>query len=155
MRIATSRGSWAGSNARESGKTKRRLQMAGLCIVFVWFFFGGIAHFLFTDALLGIVPPYVPYPLAAIYLSGVLELLGSIAILPRRTRTAAGNGLILLTICVTPANLYMWMNPQLFPRISETVLGLRLLIQVLLIGCIWWSTRQVAHTRKWKSDFWS
>jgi uncharacterized membrane protein len=42
---------------------------------------------------------------------------------------------------VTPANIYMWMNPQLFPTISETLLTVRLFVQVLLLACIWWSTR--------------
>jgi uncharacterized membrane protein len=46
-----------------------------------------------------------------------------------------------LTICVTPANVFMWMNPQLFPSMSETLLGVRLVVQVALLACIWWSTR--------------
>ena len=29
-------------------------------IVFIWFFFGGIAHFVFTEAEMRIVPPYIP-----------------------------------------------------------------------------------------------
>jgi hypothetical protein len=34
----------------------------------------------------------------------------------------------------------MWMNPDLFPDISEPLLAVRLLIQVLLLACIWWSS---------------
>jgi uncharacterized membrane protein len=119
----------------------QKLKWLGLAIVFLWFFVGGVAHFTSTETFLRIVPPYVPFALAAVYVSGIFELIGAIGIWPSRTRQWAGNGLIVLTIAVTPANVYMWTNPQLFPNISETVLGVRLIVQALLIACIWWSTR--------------
>jgi len=124
----------------------QKLKWVGLTIVFLWFFVGGIAHFTSTEMFVQIVPPYIPFALAAVYVSGVLELVGAIGIWPPRTRQWAGNGLMALTIAVTPANVYMWMNPQLFSNMSETVLGVRLIVQVLLIACIWWSTR-TASTR--------
>jgi uncharacterized membrane protein len=122
-----------------------KIRYLGLAFVFVWFFAGGIGHFALTDYFLRIVPPYVPFPLAAVYVSGVFELIGAMAILMPRTRALAGIGLIVLTICVTPANIYMWMHPQLFRGISETLLGARLFIQVLLIACIWWATQPLKN----------
>jgi uncharacterized membrane protein len=118
-----------------------KLKYVGLAIVFLWFFFGGIGHFRSSAFFLSIVPPYIHFPLAVVYISGVFELIGAIAIWVPRLRSAAGIGLIVLTICVTPANIYMSMNPQLFPTVSETFLNVRLVVQVLLIACIWWSTR--------------
>jgi len=120
----------------------KQFKWLGLAIVFAWFFIGGVAHFTSSDMFVRIVPPYVPYALAVVYVSGVLELLGAIGIWIPRTRTWAGNGLIALTICVTPANIYMWMNPHLFSNISETILVVRLIVQIVLIACIWWSTRE-------------
>jgi uncharacterized membrane protein len=87
------------------------------------------------------VPPYVPLPLAAVYVTGVLELIGAVAIWVPRWRSWAGIGLMILTVCVTPANIYMWMNPELFPDISPSALGWRLVAQVVLLAVIWWSTR--------------
>ena len=113
----------------------------GLAFVCLWFGYGGIGHFISTAFFVRIVPPYVPYPLAVVYVSGVFEILGAIGIWLPRWRKWAGNGLFALTIAVTPANIYMSMNPQLFPNISETVLTIRLFVQVLLLACIWWSTR--------------
>lgn len=124
----------------------QKLKWVGRAIVFLWFFIGGVAHFTSTEMFVRIVPPYVPGALAAVYVSGVFELLGAIGICIPRTREWAGNGLIALTICVTPANVYMWMNPHLFTNISETLLGVRLIVQVLLIACIWWSTRSQRAT---------
>ena len=113
----------------------------GLALVFVYFFGGGIAHFLSTEMFVRIVPPYIPFPRAVVYVSGVFELLGAVGICIPRWRQRAGNGLIALTLCVTPANVYMWMNPQLFPTMSEALLFWRLPMQVVLLALIWWSTR--------------
>ncbi|MGB1581722.1 MAG: DoxX family protein, partial [Nevskiales bacterium] len=87
-----------------------------LGFVFAWFFCGGIGHFLATDFFVSIVPPYIPWPLAAVYVSGVLELLGALGILLPATRRLAGWGLILLTLAVSLANIHMWLNPTLFPE---------------------------------------
>jgi uncharacterized membrane protein len=116
-------------------------KLAGVLVVSAWFALGGIAHFLATDGFVRIVPPYVPFPLEVVYLTGVFELLAAAAIWIPAWRRATGVALFIFTICVTPANLYMSMNPQLFPNISATVLNVRLVIQVLLLACIWWSTR--------------
>ena len=113
----------------------------GLTLVFLYFFVGGIAHFASTDTFVRIVPPDIPWPLAAVYVSGVFEILGAIGIWSPAWRQRAGNGLILLTLCVTPANVYMWMNPQHFPTMSESALFWRLPLQVVLLALIWWSTR--------------
>jgi uncharacterized membrane protein len=119
----------------------------GLAIVFCWFFFGGIGHFMATEFFVNIVPPFVPYPHAAVYVSAVFELLGALGVLIPATRRWAGYGLILLTLCVSPANVYMWMYPERFPEFSPVFLSLRLLIQVLLLACIWWSTQESRPTR--------
>jgi uncharacterized membrane protein len=114
---------------------------AGLTVVFVWFFIGGITHFALTQFYLRIVPPYIPFPLAAVYVSGAFELIGALAILSRNTRPLAGIGLMALTVLVTPANIYMAQHPGLFPNIPFWMLIARLPLQVLLLWLIWWSTR--------------
>ena len=118
-----------------------RARKAALALVFAWFFVGGIGHFVAPAFFMKIVPPQLPYPLALVYISGFFELLGALGLLPAKTRRAAGIGLILLTIAVTPANVYMWLNPQLFPRIPEILLLLRLVLQLALLGLIAWATQ--------------
>jgi len=119
----------------------RYARYLGLTIVFAWFFLGGISHFTNVDFFLAIMPPYVPFPLAAVYVSGVFEILFAIGILIPTTRAWAGNLLILLTLAVTPANVHMWLHPDLFPDVAPALLSIRLVIQVLLLLLIWWSTR--------------
>jgi uncharacterized membrane protein len=117
----------------------RKGQIAGLGFVFIWFFVGGIMHFIATDTEARIVPPYIPWPVAAVLVSGVFELLGAAGILIRRTRRAAGVGLFLLTLAVTPAHIYMLQRPELFP-VPLWALWLRLPIQAALLWLIAWST---------------
>lgn len=111
-----------------------------LGIVFAWFFLGGIGHFVVTDFFVAIVPPYIPEPRLMVYVSGVFELLGAVGVLLPLTRRWAGYGLFLLTLAVTPANLHMFLHPELFPGFSPALLGLRLVVQVALLAGILWST---------------
>jgi uncharacterized membrane protein len=116
----------------------------GLAIVFAWFMGGSITHFTNPQFFVSIMPPYIGYHLELVYISGVFEIIGAIGILIPRFRKWAGNGLILLVILVSPANVHMWLNPDLFPDVPEVFLSLRLVIQLLLLGLIWWSTRAIS-----------
>ena len=120
---------------------KRTMKYAGLAVVSLFFLVGGRAHFTSTEFFVSIVPPYVPMPRLTVYVTGVLELIGAIAIWIPAWRSWAGIGLFALTVCVTPANIYMWLNPQLFPTINPAFLSWRLVAQVVLLAIIWWSTR--------------
>jgi len=116
-----------------------RWRIAGIVFVFLWFFLGGIAHFTLTQTEMRIVPPYIPWPRAAVLVSGVFELLGAAGLVWNITRRAAGIGLFLLTLAVTPAHIYMLQRPELF-GVPYWALILRLPIQVALLALIEWST---------------
>ncbi len=118
------------------------VRYAGLAVVFAWFFGGGISHFTNADFFIAIVPPWWPWPSFAVYASGVFEVLLAILIVWPKTRSLAGLGLIALTLAVTPANVHMWLHPEQFPEVSEAALSIRLVVQVLLLALIWWSTRR-------------
>ena len=114
-----------------------------LGFVFSWFFVGGIAHFVFTDFEMGIVPPWLPLHRVLVLVSGVFELLGAVGILFGYTRSVAGWGLVVLTAAVTPANIYMLQQAAHYPAIPVWALMLRLPFQAVLVAGIWWSTRSV------------
>ncbi len=102
----------------------------------------GINHFLNPAFYVRIMPPVLPVPLVLIYLSGVLEIaLGILLLIPRFKRFAAW-ALIALLIAIFPANIYMAMNPQIFPEFSPTALYARLPLQLVLIGLMFWFTRK-------------
>jgi uncharacterized membrane protein len=115
------------------------LKRIGLIVVFLWFLFGGVAHFALTEVEMRIVPPVIPWPRAVVLISGVFELLGALGILIPTTRRVAGIGLFLLTIAVTPANVYMLQHAELFD-VPRWALIVRLPFQVVLLALILWST---------------
>jgi uncharacterized membrane protein len=115
------------------------LKRIGLIVVFLWFLFGGVAHFALTEVEMRIVPPVIPWPRAVVLISGVFELLGAAGIMIPTTRRAAGIGLFLLTIAVTPANVYMLQHSELF-NVPRWGLIVRLPFQVALLALILWST---------------
>ena len=118
-----------------------RWQRAAMVFVFLWFFFGGLAHFVATDLEMRVVPPWVPDPRDVVLLTGALELLGAFGLLIPWTRRAAGWGLILLTIAVTPANVYMLHIHDQFPSVPEWLLWARLPLQLVLLALIRWGSR--------------
>ena len=121
--------------ALPDGHWRRR----ALVLVFLWFFIGGVAHFTATTLEMRIVPPSIPWPRAAVLVSGALELIGAAGLVWPRTRRAAGVLLFLITIAVTPANVYMLQHAELF-QVPRWVLVGRLPLQVALLWLIAWST---------------
>lgn len=115
-----------------------RARLIGLGFVFLWFLIGGVAHFAATAIEMRIVPPYIPWPRAAVLISGAFELLGAVGLLVHSTRRAAGIGLFMLTIAVTPANIFMLQRPYLF-AVPYWALILRLPVQVGLLMLIVWT----------------
>ncbi len=115
----------------------------GLALLSIFFVGAGVAHFVNTEFFVSIVPPYLPAPLALVYVSGVFEILGGVGVLLPATRRAAGIGLVALLIAVFPANLHMALNPDGFVAqgIPYWSLYARLPVQLLFIGWTWWATR--------------
>ncbi len=126
----------------------RKKHRAATAFIFLWFFLGGIAHFVFLDAEMRIVPPWFPWPRTAVLASGVFELLGAAGLLWPPTRRLAAWGLFALTIAVTPAHVYMLQQPQLFPSIPYWALVLRLPLQLALLGLIAWLA---LHSPRWRA----
>jgi uncharacterized membrane protein len=108
----------------------------------VLFIAAGINHFLNTATYLSIMPPYLPWHLELVYISGIAESALGVLLLIRRYAVWAGWGLVALCIAVFPANLHMAMHADLYPAIPELAMWLRLPAQGLLIAWSWWYTRE-------------
>ena len=126
-----------------------RWQRVALFVVFFWFFFGGIAHFALTDLEARIVPPQIPDPRDVVLISGILELAGAFGLLLPWTRRTAGWGLFLLTLAVTPANIYMLHIHDQFPQVPVWLLWLRLPLQLVLLWLILWGSRWRVDRRRY------
>lgn len=101
----------------------------------------GLMHFIKPDFFLKIMPPYLPFHLELVHLSGACEITCGIGLLiPRLSRIAAW-GTIALLIAVFPANIYLYQHQEIVPA-SPTVHFLRLLLQGLLILMAYWQTQR-------------
>ena len=127
----------AGPSAGQTWRNSR-LWYAALGFVFLWFSLGGVAHFAFIQAEMRIVPPWVPWPRAAVLVSGAFELIGAAGLLWHGSRRSAAWGLFALTLAVTPAHFYMLQQPELFPSVPYWALVARLPLQVALLAIIAW-----------------
>ncbi|MBB4198941.1 hypothetical protein CCR94_15715 [Rhodoblastus sphagnicola] len=103
------------------------------------FFTSGLGHLFAPSFFLAIMPPSLPLHREAVFISGVFELLGAVGLMIPSLRRASGLGLFVLTILVTPANIYMWWRADLFPQFSSTLLFWRLPAQLVLLGLIYWA----------------
>ena len=121
------------------------LKLSVRVITAVFFAGVGVHHFLDPTPYLAIMPPYLPWHLELVYVSGVFEILGGMGLLWVRTRRTAAFGLIALLIAVYPANLHMLLNDVYLPDMPKErwILWLRMPLQfvfalsVLWVGEIW------------------
>lgn len=105
------------------------------------FIAAGANHFIHTPFYVSIMPAYLPWPLALVYISGIAEIgLGGLLLFERWSRSAAW-GLIALLIAIFPANIHMALHPELYPWASPLGLWLRLSLQGALIAWAYWYTR--------------
>jgi len=118
-----------------------RWQRVALWFVIAWFFFGGLAHFAFTELEASIVPPQIPDATDVVLGTGVLELAGALGLMLPWTRRLAGWCLFALTLAVTPANVYMLHAHDQFPSVPVWLLWLRLPLQLVLLWLIVWGSR--------------
>jgi len=70
----------------------------------------GVMHFVNPAFFVSIMPPFLPYHLELVYISGVFEILGGLGVLVPPVRKWAAYGLIALLIAVFPANIQMLVN---------------------------------------------
>ncbi|HEX4412647.1 MAG TPA: hypothetical protein VH107_03395 [Lacipirellulaceae bacterium] len=123
---------------------------AALCIATALLFISaGITHFAKPGIFVHIVPPFLPWPLALVLVSGFFEIAGGLGLLVPALRSAAGIGLIALLVAVYPANIYMAISGVPFGDTQVPWWGhaIRLPLQFVMIAQVYW----VADLRRSKS----
>lgn len=106
------------------------------------FFAGvGVSHFTDPQPFLSIMPPYLPWHLELVYISGFFEICGGVGLLIPATRRAAAWGLIALLAAVFPANIHMLVNEVYLEGMPQEkwLLWLRLPFQFLFAAAVVWT----------------
>ena len=119
------------------------LKLITIVIMAYFYISVGIKHFTEPEWFLQIYPPFLPFGLAAVYVSGFFEVLFGIMLLIPKTRYYAGWGLIALLIAVFPANIYLAYTNGAAMDISAAVAWGRLPFQALFIGLAYWHSKDV------------
>ncbi|HEY9401699.1 MAG TPA: DoxX family protein [Pyrinomonadaceae bacterium] len=110
----------------------------------VFFAFTSIGHFIRTEEMSEMLPPFVPYRRGLIYLTGVLELLGATGVWIPRLMRVTGLCLILMLIGVLPSNIYSAVNRVEFGGhdAGPAYLLLRVPFQLFVICWTYYATEQ-------------
>jgi uncharacterized membrane protein len=118
-------------------------QRIGVALAAIFYVVAGALHFLKPEPYLRIMPPYIPWHVAMVRVSGGFEILGGLGLLVSATRRAAAWGLVALLIAVFPANIYMATHPieAGAASIAPVLRWGRLPLQLLLIWWLLWCTK--------------
>ena len=98
----------------------------------------GVAHLAAPDKLLAITPSWVPFAPQVIFVTGLCEVAGAVALVTRPLRKPAGIALAAYALCVWPANFKHAIDQIDLPHISNSWFypGPRLALQPVII---WWA----------------
>lgn len=111
------------------------------------FTYTGVMHFVRPKMYEAIMPPQLPAHKELVAISGVVEIVGGLSVLPARTRRLARWFNLGWLAAVFPANVYMALHPDEVAergvpadRIPRALLYLRLPIQGLFALWVWRAT---------------
>ncbi|CAL1520472.1 hypothetical protein [Chitinophaga sp. MM2321] len=68
--------------------------------------FTALGHFMFPKGMAMMIPPFIPYKTALVYITGIAEVLLGLALLFPALRPYTGYVLIVFFILILPANIY-------------------------------------------------
>jgi uncharacterized membrane protein len=118
-----------------------RTKLVLLWVMSAFYVLGGVYHLVNPGFYLPMMPPYLPWHLELVQLSGVAEIVLGIGVLIPSLRRAAALGLIALLIAVFPANLHIAMHDVPLAGAAEGA-GIwnwvRLPLQAVFIAWAWW-----------------
>lgn len=101
----------------------------------------GVLHFTHDAVFVAMMPPYLPWHLELVWLSGVFEVLGGLGLLVPWSRRFAAWGLLALLVAVFPANIHMAVNEVYLPVdwLPQSAIGLwlRLPYQAVIAAQVW------------------
>lgn len=106
-------------------------------VLALFIIFAGIQHFVKPEVFLPFVPSFLPYPMAIIYVSGIIEIILGITLFLRKKYAKYGAlGILFLMLLFLP--IHIWDVFSETPAIGSYNKALvRLLMQFVLIALAW------------------
>ena len=122
---------WTGARRhRGAGARAARAALAAMLVL------TGMAHFVSTDAMAQMLPPFLPFATALVYATGLLELAAAALLLWRITHPTPwlGWALAAFFLALLPANVYSAVAEVGLGGHGPVYLWFRVPLQVLFIG---------------------
>ena len=119
-----------------------KIKRASIVLASAFYVLVGIQHFVNPHWFVPIVPPYLPYPLWLVYISGFSEIILGLLLLIPPMRFIAGWGLVLFLIAVFPANIYVAQTNGQAMNTTPIIAWARLPFQLVFIAIAYWHTRK-------------
>lgn len=125
---------WVLTLAHVQGTLPGRL---GVALVFA---FTALGHFVKTQPMVQMLPPWVPLRVPMIYVTGVLELCAAVCILVPQWSRMTGILLCLFLLLLLPSNVYAAYQRVDFGGhgAGPMYLLVRVPLQFFLMGWVWW-----------------
>ena len=113
----------------------------------------GIKHFTEPEIFIAITPPFIYFREAAVYFTGLIEIVGGALLLINKYRKKGGALMTILLLLVFPANIYLVFSEeaQMVFQGTRADAIIRLPFQVPLILIAYWHSKDRAS--KWVELF--
>ncbi|MFT3823821.1 MAG: hypothetical protein QM731_07865 [Chitinophagaceae bacterium] len=113
-------------------------QLAGAIAMGIMLLFTSLGHFMFAKGMSMMLPPFIPFKTALVYLTGIIEIAAAIGLFIPSTRPVTGWLLIIFFILILPANIYGAIKHIDFEKAAlngngPSYLWFRIPLQVLFI----------------------
>ena len=118
------------------------VKVLSIYLMGIFYVIVGIKHFQDSRWFVQIIPPILPYKYELVYMSGFCEVLLGILLMIPRFQSIAAKGLIVLLICVYPANIYLAQTNGGALGISPLIAWGRLPFQFVFIGLAYWHSKE-------------
>jgi uncharacterized membrane protein len=118
-------------------------------------FLTALGHVLFTSGMAMMIPPFIPYRTALVYITGVMEVLMGLALLFPTLRRYAGYALIIFFILILPANIYqsvtyLNMKNGTYDGPGPVYLWFRIPLQLFFIAWVYYAAVRKPRTSEMK-----
>ena len=118
------------------------IKMVSIYIMSIFYIQIGVKHFTNPTWFMQIMPPYLPFHIELVYISGAFEIILGMMLIFSKTRYYAAWGLIMLLIAVFPANIYLAQTNGAAMGTTAAIAWGRLPFQAIFIGIAYWHSKE-------------
>ncbi|MEO7020724.1 MAG: hypothetical protein ABI234_11285 [Ktedonobacteraceae bacterium] len=119
----------------------QKLKTTSRTVQGILYMLAAVPHFVAVDTELKLIPSFLPWRRAALYITGIFEFLGGLGLLVPRLRKPASWGLAALLVAIWPANIYHAILDKQSGRWPKTRIYhiIRFPLQIVLIVWVLWA----------------